>query len=201
MEAIAKAKFLRGSPQKTRLVIDLIRGKNVNQALAVLKFTNKRATENIEKCLRSAIANATFKAEQQNVAVDPDDLWVKTCFVDQGPSKNRRRVRPAPQGRAYREKRYYCHITIEVSSEKPKAVAEKERKANEGKARREAILASRQTLAPKAAPAKKDEAVKAETEETVVTETVAPESVETASQETAAPVTETTTTETTETKE
>jgi large subunit ribosomal protein L22 len=119
MESLAKGKFLRGSPQKTRLVIDLIRGKNVNQALAILKFTNKRATHNIEKCLRSAIANATFLAEKQNVAIDPDDLWVKECFVDQGPSKNRRRVRPAPQGRAYREKRYYCHITVKLTSDKP----------------------------------------------------------------------------------
>lgn len=119
MEAIAKGKYLRGSPQKARLVIDMIRGKNVAQALAILQFTNKRATDNIEKCLRSAIANATFKAEQDNVAIDPDDLWVKTCFVDMGPHKNRRRVRPAPQGRAYREQRYYCHVTIQVTSEKP----------------------------------------------------------------------------------
>ena len=119
MEAIAKGKYLRGSPQKARLVIDMIRGKNVAQALAILQFTNKRATDNIEKCLRSAIANATFKAEADNVAIDPDDLWVKTCFVDMGPHKNRRRVRPAPQGRAYREQRYYCHITIQVTSEKP----------------------------------------------------------------------------------
>lgn len=125
MEAIAKGKFLRGSPQKTRLVIDMIRGKNVAQALAVLKFTDKRATENIEKCLRSAIANATNIAESNNVAIDPDDLWVKTCFVDQGPSKNRRRVRPAPQGRAYREKRYYCHITIQVTSDKPEGAKDK----------------------------------------------------------------------------
>lgn len=110
---------MRGSPQKARLVIDMIRGKNVAQALAILQFTNKRATENIEKCLRSAIANATFKAEQDNVAIDPDDLWVKTCFVDMGPTKNRRRVRPAPQGRAYREQRYYCHVTIHVTSVQP----------------------------------------------------------------------------------
>ncbi|MEP6924319.1 MAG: 50S ribosomal protein L22 [Pyrinomonadaceae bacterium] len=128
MEAIAKGKFLRGSPQKARLVIDMIRGKNVAQALAILQFTNKRATENIEKCLRSAIANATFKAEQDNIAIDPDDLWVKTCFVDMGPTKNRRRVRPAPQGRAYREQRYYCHITMMVTSDKP--VNTKEAKSN-----------------------------------------------------------------------
>ncbi|MEZ5426513.1 MAG: 50S ribosomal protein L22 [Pyrinomonadaceae bacterium] len=119
MEAIAKRKNLKGSPQKTRLVIDMIRGRNVSQALAILQFTNKRAAKPVAKLLRSAIANATYKAEQQNIAIDPDDLWVKTCFVDMGMHKNRRRLRPAPQGRAYQEQRHYCHITIEVSSEKP----------------------------------------------------------------------------------
>src|ERR671913_71813 len=117
MEAIAKAKYLRGSAQKARLVVDMIRGKNVNEALAVLQFTNKRAAGLIEKCLRSAIANATEKAEKANVAVDPDELVVKACFVDMGPTKHRRRVRPAPQGRAYREQRHFCHVTVLVSSD------------------------------------------------------------------------------------
>jgi len=125
MEAIAKTRNLKGSPRKARLVIDLIRGRNVSQALAILKFTDKRAADPIAKTLRSAIANATYKAEQQNIAIDPDDLFVKTCFVDMGPHKNRRRMRPAPQGRAYREQRHYCHITIEVSSEKPEVKDEK----------------------------------------------------------------------------
>ena len=117
MEAIASAKYLRGSAQKARLVVDMIRGKRVGEALAILQFTNKRAAESIEKCLRSAIANATEKAERANVAVDPDDLVVKTCFVDMGPTKHRRRVRPAPQGRAYREQRHFCHVTVLVSSD------------------------------------------------------------------------------------
>ncbi|MDT7807637.1 MAG: large subunit ribosomal protein [Acidobacteriota bacterium] len=116
MEAIASAKYLRGSAQKARLVVDMIRGKRVGEALAILQFTNKRAASGIEKCLRSAIANATETAERQNVAVDPDDLFVKTCFVDIGPTKNRRRVRPAPQGRAYREQRHFCHVTVTVST-------------------------------------------------------------------------------------
>src|ERR687890_1225486 len=117
MEARASAKFLRGSAQKARLVVDMIRGKNVNEALAVLTYTNKRAAQGIEKCVRSAIANATEAAEKANVAVDPDDLWVKACFVDMGPTKNRRRVRPAPQGRAYREQRHFCHVTISLSND------------------------------------------------------------------------------------
>src|SRR5712671_5416070 len=122
MESVASAKYLRGSAQKARLVIDMIRGKNVNQAVAILRFTDKRAAGLIEKCVRSAIANATEKAEQANIAIDPDDLWVKTAFVDQGPTKNRRRVRPAPQGRAYRERRHFCHVTILLSSDERVAV-------------------------------------------------------------------------------
>jgi large subunit ribosomal protein L22 len=102
MEAIASAKYLRGSAQKARLVVDMIRGRDVNKALAILRFSSKRASALIEKCVRSAIANANEAAEKANVAIDPDELWVKTAFVDRGPTKGRRRVRPAPQGRAYR---------------------------------------------------------------------------------------------------
>jgi large subunit ribosomal protein L22 len=95
----------------------MIRGKDVNQALAILRYSSKRASNLIEKCMRSAIANANEAAEKANVAVDPDDLWVKTAFVDRGPTKNRRRVRPAPQGRAYRERRHFCHVTILLSND------------------------------------------------------------------------------------
>jgi large subunit ribosomal protein L22 len=123
MEAIASAKYLRGSAQKARLVVDMIRGKDVNQALAILRFSSKRASTLIEKCVRSAIANANEAAEKANVAIDPDDLWVKTVFVDRGPTKNRRRVRPAPQGRAYREQRHFCHVTVMLSNDaKPELV-------------------------------------------------------------------------------
>src|SRR3954463_7954435 len=137
MEAIAKTKYLKGSPRKARLVIDLIRGVNVSRALSILRFTDKRAAQPIAQCLNSAIANATYKAEQENIAIDPDDLWVRTCFVDIGPTKGRRRMRPAPQGRAYREQRHYCHITIEVTSEEqPKT--EKELRAEAAKAKKAA---------------------------------------------------------------
>jgi len=117
MEATASAKYLRGSAQKARLVIDMIRGKDVNKALAVLRFANKRAALGIEKCMRSAIANANEAAEKANVSIDPDDLWVKAAYVDRRPTKNRRRVRPAPQGRAYREQRHFCHVTILLSND------------------------------------------------------------------------------------
>ena len=135
MEAVAKTKYLKGSPRKARLVIDLIRGVNVSRALSILKFTDKRAADPISQCLSSAIANATYKAEQENIAIDPDDLWIKTCFVDIGPTKGRKRMRPAPQGRAYQERRHYCHITIHVTSE--------EKAKTEDQIRLEALRAER----------------------------------------------------------
>src|ERR1700704_5992712 len=100
----------------------MIRGKDVNKALAILRYSSKRASGLIEKCVRSAIANANEAAEKANVSIDPDDLWVKTAYDDRGPSKNRRRVRPAPQGRAYREQRHFCHVTILLSNDE-RAVA------------------------------------------------------------------------------
>jgi len=117
MEATASAKYLRGSAQKARLVVDMIRGKDVNRALAILRFSKKRAASHIEKCMRSAIANANEAAEKANISIDPDELWVRTAYVDRGPTKNRRRVRPAPQGRAYREQRHFCHVTISLSND------------------------------------------------------------------------------------
>jgi len=177
MEAIAKLKHLKGSPRKTRLVIDMIRGEGVSRALAILKFTDKRAADPIAKCLNSAIANATYLAEQQNIAVDPDDLWVRTCFVDMGAHKNRRRMRPAPQGRAFREQRHYCHITIEVTSEeKPKT--EKELKADAAKARRaaEPKKPAKKAAAPKAE--KKSKAEKVEEIDAPITEATPAETVE-----------------------
>jgi large subunit ribosomal protein L22 len=176
MEAIAKTKYLKGSPRKARLVIDMIRGVNVSRALAILKFTDKRAAEPIAQCLNSAIANATYLAEQQNIAVDPDDLWVKTCFVDMGPTKGRKRMRPAPQGRAYREQRHYCHITIQVTSEdKPKT--EKELKADAAKAKK-ADAPKAKAPEKKAAPKKETKKAKAEKVEEIETP-AAPETVET----------------------
>ena len=185
MEAIAKLRNLKGSPQKTRLVIDLIRGRNVSQALAILKFTNKRAADPIAKVLRSAIANATFSAEQQNIAIDPDDLFVKTCFVDMGPHKNRSRMRPAPQGRAFREHRHYCHITVLVSSDKPEPTeSDKPRKKGKKLLAKEAGENKVTTTkkAEKAAEVKEEkiiateETAKVEETENTVTEQVVAES-------------------------
>ncbi len=171
MEAVAKTKYLKGSPRKARLVIDLIRGVNVSRALSILKFTDKRAADPIQKCLNSAIANATFKAEQQNIAIDPDDLWIQTCFIDMGPHKNRSRMRPAPQGRAYREQRHYCHITIQVTSdEKPKT--EKELKAAESMAKRPVGKKIAAKAAAKEAKKTKVEKVDVSVEELIHTPTI-----------------------------
>ena len=173
MEAIASAKYLRGSAQKARLVVDMIRGQNVNKALAILRYSSKRASTLIEKCVRSAIANANEAAEKANVAIDPDDLWVKTAYVDRGPTKGRRRVRPAPQGRAYREQRHFCHITVLLSNDaRPeakaarhgdgKAIAAKPAKLVESKDRKRggAAAAPRaKRVAPKAEAAEKTDAV------------------------------------------
>lgn len=170
MEAVAKTKYLKGSPRKARLVIDLIRGTNVSRALSILRFTDKRAADPIAKCLNSAIANATYKAEQQNIAIDPDDLWVKTCYVDMGPTKGRRRMRPAPQGRAYREQRHYCHITIEVTSEQ-KAMSEEETRLQAERNERIAARKAARAAAPKEKKAEK-KAAPAPVEEPIADEAV-----------------------------
>jgi large subunit ribosomal protein L22 len=192
MEARASAKYLRGSAQKARLVIDMIRGKNVNQALAILQFTNKRAADGIEKCVRSAIANASEAAEKANVAVDPDDLWVKAAFVDRGPTKNRRRMRPAPQGRAYRERRHFCNVTILLSNDEKVVAADakkggkattaeaKPAKLEESKSRKRggAVAAPRakRTVAPKAeGETKETESASKKSESAAVEETATTE--------------------------
>jgi large subunit ribosomal protein L22 len=111
MKARATAKYLRGSPQKARLVIDLIRGKPVEEALNILQHSRKRAARPIEKVLRSAIANA----EQKSPTVGLEDLFVQEACVDSGPTKWRWRIRPAPMGRAFRERRRQRHVTIRIS--------------------------------------------------------------------------------------
>jgi len=114
MEAKATAKFVKGSPQKARLVIDLIRGKNVEDAMGILKFSHRRAARVIHKVLLSAIANA----EQKSSTVTMEDLVISEALVDLGPTKSRFRMRPAPMGRAFRERRRQSHITIRVSDNK-----------------------------------------------------------------------------------
>lgn len=116
IEARATARFVRSSAQKAGLVLALIRGKDVNRALATLRFTNKGIAGDIAKVLRSAIANAQQK---DGFSGDVDRLYVRAAYADQGPSQ--KRVRPAPMGRAYRVLKRTTHLTVEVS-ERPEAV-------------------------------------------------------------------------------
>lgn len=111
MEAIATAKFIRSSPQKVRLVVDLIRGRNVSEALNILRFTKKRAATQVTKVLKSAIANV----EQKDESADVDQLLVSKAYVNEGPRM--KRMRPAPMGRALRYQRRMSHISIHVSDE------------------------------------------------------------------------------------
>src|SRR5215216_2853355 len=117
IEAQATARYVRTSAQKAGLVLDLIRGKDVNRALATLTFTRKGIAADIEKVLRSAIANAQNK---DGFSGDVDRLFVAACFADQGPSQ--KRIRPAPMGRAFRVVKRTAHLTVRVA-EKPNAVA------------------------------------------------------------------------------
>jgi large subunit ribosomal protein L22 len=109
MEARAEARYVRISPQKARLVVDLIRGRNAGQALTILRTTNKGIAPDVEKVLRSAIANA----QNRSTDVDVDKLVVSEAYVNEGPRS--RRVRPAPMGRAYRYQRRTSHIALTVS--------------------------------------------------------------------------------------
>jgi large subunit ribosomal protein L22 len=109
MDAQATAKYIRVSPQKARLVVDLIRGKNAGEAMNVLRFTKKRVTREVEKVLLSAIANAEQKSEN----VDVDRLFIKKAYVNEAPRM--KRMRPAPFGRAYRYQRRMSHITLVVA--------------------------------------------------------------------------------------
>jgi large subunit ribosomal protein L22 len=118
VEARATARYVRTSAQKAGLVLDLIRGKDVNRALATLKFTRKGIAGDIEKLLRSAIANAQQK---DGFGGDVDRLYVSACYADQGPSA--KRVRPAPMGRAFRVLKRTAHLTVHVAERPAKAVA------------------------------------------------------------------------------
>jgi large subunit ribosomal protein L22 len=132
IEAQALSRHVRMSPQKARLVVDLIRGQRAEDALQILRYTKKRAARDIEKVLRSAIANAERKAEDAGASLDVDELYVSRCFVNEG--SRWKRLRPAPMGRAYRYVRRTAHIVV--------AVAEHHRAAAERSAAAEAAAAS-----------------------------------------------------------
>ena len=114
LEVQATTKYLRTSAQKAKLVLDLIRGKKASDALSILRFTKKAVARDIEKTLRSAIANAVQAADKnQKRRVDEDDLVVSACYANPGPSM--KRVRPAPMGRAYQVLKRSAHVTVRVA--------------------------------------------------------------------------------------
>ena len=117
----AEARFQRVSPQKAKLVLDLIRGMRVEAAINTVAFTNKRIAPVIEKTLRSAVQNAQYLAGEQGLDVDVDNLYVKTAVANDGPRL--KRIRPAPMGRAFRYQRRIAHIIITVAEKKAAATA------------------------------------------------------------------------------
>jgi len=131
IEAQAAARFIRVSPRKARLVIDLIRGQRAGDALQLLRYAKKRVAREVEKVLRSAIANAERKAEGAGEPLDVDQLYVARCFVNEGPRW--KRIRPAPMGRAFRYQRRTSHIVVAVS-ERQQAAAERAAAAAEAAA-------------------------------------------------------------------
>jgi large subunit ribosomal protein L22 len=123
MEAKAKARFVRVTPQKARRVVDLIRGKQAGEAVAVLKFAPQAAGETVLKVVESAIANAREAAKRSNERLDEADLYISEVFVDEGPTL--KRFRPRAQGRASQILKRTSHITVVVA----------ERESTKGRAR------------------------------------------------------------------
>ena len=112
MEARAVHRYIGSSPRKMRLVVDLIRGMSVDKAIEVLHFSTKHASKDAEKVLRSAIANLMNKDDTKHT--EPENLFIKEAYVNNGPMI--KRIRPAPMGRAFRIRKRACHLTIIVAS-------------------------------------------------------------------------------------
>jgi len=144
IEAHATARYIRTSAQKAGLVMDLIRGRDVNRALATLQFTRKGIGHDIAKLLRSAVANAQQK---EGFGGDVDRLYVSACYANQGPSM--KRIRPAPMGRAFRVVKRTAHLTVRVS-ERPLAIAAVATPAPKGRAKAKASTGAAETAKAKA---------------------------------------------------
>jgi large subunit ribosomal protein L22 len=152
----AEARFQRCSPQKAKLVLDMIKGLRVEKAINTVAFTNKRIAPVVEKVLRSAIQNAQYLSDEKGLDIDVDNLYVKTAVANEGPRL--KRIRPAPMGRAFRYQRRIAHIIITVAEKKSAAVEveatpEPEKlKAGKPAAKK---TAAKKAVAKKKAPAKK----------------------------------------------
>lgn len=149
----AEARFQRTSPQKAKLVLDMIKGLRVEQAINTVHFSTKKMAPVIEKVLRSAIQNANYVSQEQGLDVDVDNLYVRTAIANEGPRM--KRIRPAPMGRAFRYQRRMAHIIVTVAEKKAvnssSAAAEEASVAPAKKAKK---APARKTAAKKA-PAKK----------------------------------------------
>jgi large subunit ribosomal protein L22 len=142
MEFIAKARFTRVSPQKARLVLDLIKGRRVEDALTTLTFTKKRIAPAIFQLLRSAVENANYLSQEKGIDVDLDRLYVKHAIANEGPRM--KRIRPAPMGRAFRYQRRISHMEIVLAE-----------KGGENKQSLATVVGEEGTAAPAKTPGKK----------------------------------------------
>jgi len=150
----AEAKFQRVSPQKARLVLDLIKGRGVQEALETAAFTKKRIAPVVHKLLTSAVDNAKYVAGEEGIDLDVDNLYVKTVAANDGPRM--KRIRPAPMGRAYRYQRRLTHIVLSVAEREGASglvtkVEEPSEPAAAGKSKKAAPAARAKKAAPKAA--------------------------------------------------
>ncbi|HWR37722.1 MAG TPA: 50S ribosomal protein L22 [Clostridia bacterium] len=155
MEFTAQARYMRVSPQKARLVLDLIKGRRVEDALNTLDFTKKRVAPTVAKLLRSALENANYLSQEKGVDVDVDRLFVKRAVANEGPRM--KRIRPAPMGRAFRYQRRMTHMEIALEEKTRSAAAVAAGAGTQTVAKKPARKAP---LAKKKAPAKKASAKK-----------------------------------------
>jgi large subunit ribosomal protein L22 len=162
----AEARFQRVSPQKARLVLDLIKGRGVEEALNTVAFTKKAVAPLVEKVLRSALQNANYLSQEQGLDVDVDSLYVKQAIANEGPRM--KRIRPAPMGRAYRYQRRLAHIVISVAERKQEGLVQ---------TASDAVEAVPATKTKKKAPAKKAAAKKTAAKKTAAKKTAAKKAV------------------------
>jgi large subunit ribosomal protein L22 len=149
----AQARFQRVSPQKARLVLDLIKGRGVEEALTTVAFTKKAVAPMVEKVLRSALQNANYLSQEQGLDIDVDNLYVKTAIANDGPRM--KRIRPAPMGRAYRYQWRLSHIAVSLAERNQSGLAQ-----TVGEETEVAAAPAKKKSAAKKAPAKKAAAKK-----------------------------------------
>ena len=154
MEFRAQTRFVRVSPQKARLVLDLIKGKRVEEALNTLAFAKKRIAPKIEKLVRSAVENANYLSGEKNLDIDLDNLYVKHAVANDGPRM--KRIRPAPMGRAYRYVRRIAHIEIALAERGKNGAGDlatvvgEEKAAAPARAKKKRVVAKKKSVKKKA---------------------------------------------------